>query len=388
MINNTYRVARSTSSDQTLNTLNLTRRFSFAVMEFLDTRDSKHFREQLLKKKWSDLTPDAHQARKTYYEVRPPPEELDEFAGVEPDWFYISGHYAPTYFQFGDWTLFALPAGFFNEPFHMEEWGRWWRDRRENEREKSPAKEAKRKAREAHSLFMQCETLADPAVFTSYMEQKLIEYFSKGVAKAKTEAIAEDWRYAVKTAPELVAAWREMWMQPGEDLVAEINPTTIVRSPVTRGLLFRNVWPSVKVLLLVGCNTLTWRKTIFNEAFPNALVLGYIDKNPADGTPHIKAFLENVFKDVKEAGDPRLVDHDFIAKAWMDVHHRRGLSLSKRLGYLTPDGRVFAVGKRKETREVGTANDILFRTDKPEGTHIARPDIFGLTETTNLVLEP
>jgi hypothetical protein len=116
----------------------------------------------------------------------------------------------------------------------------------------------------------------------------------------------------------------------------------------------------VKVVLLVCCNSLVWGKQGFHNAFPNALVLGWIGKNPANSTPFIRQFMTNVFRGVSDSGDPLLMNHDHIAQAWTDTHYKQHLFSSDMIGYLLPNGDVYGVDtKATAARKLGTADEII-----------------------------
>ena len=332
-----YRICRSLENDDVSNTLDLYPGPTFAMLEFLDHKDSQYFAKYLLRKKWTDITPDAHKKEHTWYWKKPPDNEVRDFESTIPDWFYISGHYARTGGVCGipGATRTSLPTGFFNEHFHKNEWVSEW------------------KKTHADSMFLQTETL-DGAEdeFRKMMEQAWL----KDSPQSRDETIKE---------------WSEIWDKPNQ----EVTLNNVAQSAV-RGMLTGKHWEKVKVVMLVGCNTLFWNKTVFHEVFPNALILGYVNKNPANGTPHIAAFLKNLFRDISSGRDPRLFDHKHIAKAWMDVHRKQRLNKSARMAYMTTDGHVFAFDSSSNEVDAGLACDVVGRHDS--GTLIGSINFFAV----------
>jgi len=324
---NEYRVARSTPDDTTFNTLELKRIPSFATLEFLDPGDSQFFASNLAGRGWRNVTPEPHKSRKTFEQTAPQPGELEAFLDIGPDWMYLSGHYGRTYYPAQNKTLTVLPAGFFNEPFHKAEWESAWTRRSDK------------------GVFVQGESFDDSGatVFSDYVKaQQLIH-------KQSDFKSLDD-----RSASERTDEWRKVWQEPNVD--TEVSNTDFSGS---RGLLFGHVWDEVKVLILCCCNALVWSKKNFRDAFPNAVVLGWIGKNPVNAVPFIKQFLVNAFRDIKDPGDPLLMDPDHIATAWMDIQHKQGLYGAKTLGFMNPGGEVFGVElKGKTNRLLGTAEEI------------------------------
>ena len=313
VVNNEYRVARSASSDATFNTLELKRQFNFATMEFLDPSDSQHFASTLSGKSWRDLTPEPHKSRKTFQNRGALPGELDAFKGIGPDWFYLSGHYGRGVHPAVGRDV-TFPAGFFNEPFHQREFESAW------------------SKTDGRSVFVQAESLsaADAEALKDYVSrQTLVIRMRKGDKKFESD----DERDPSERAPEWAALWRE------PQAVVEVSG---VPTPPDRGLLFSHVWAETRLVLLVCCNAILWSKELFRRAFPNALVLGWIGKNPVNSTPFVRQFLINAFRDAAGASDPILMNHDHLAKAWMDIHYKQRLFESFKLAYMKTDGTVFS----------------------------------------------
>lgn len=345
-----HRIARSTPDDSTINTLDTQVAPSFAVMELLDDRDSQYFRKFLTKRKWREITPEAHIKKKTYKESQPSEDEVEQFADIEPDWFYISGHYARTTWNVPGAVLTPLPTGFFNEPFHVKEWESAW------------GKTSNK------SFFLQCETLAGSDL-TKFKDAMKRHWHRSPYGPTGTAADPTD-------RDKVIDEWSGVWTKPTEERTVDTT-----KAPAARGLFCGNSWPEAKVVLLVGCNTHTWVKTAFLDAFPAALILGYIDKNPANGTPHIVAFLKNLYKGITDYSDPKLSDHDHIATAWMDVFHKQRLTKSHRMVYMKPDGKVFGIvksGGRYKTEEVGKDNETIIRRPPPrQYEYVRKTEYFG-----------
>ena len=332
-----HRICRSLETDDTINTLDFYPGPTFAVLELLDHKDSRYFAKYLRKKRWLEITPDSHKKEKTYYWTRPPDDQLRDFEDTVPDWFYISGHYARTAGRSGmeGAVNHHLPAGFFNEPFHKAEW------------------KTELNVSDSRSLHLQTEILdeTDAREFSAVMKKAWLRSPYGENAHKKLEPDATD-----KDA--VIASWLNLWQNPQDDVVLGSHTYAEVR-----GVLTGQHWDNVKVVMLVGCNTLTWTKTVFSDVFPNALILGYVNKNPANGTPHIKAFMKNLFKGISDPRDPRLSDHEHIARAWMDVHRRQRLAKSNRMAYMTTDRKVFAFDENDNVVEAGAASDITLRFD-------------------------
>lgn len=308
------RVARSVDGDTHVNTLDVYPGPKFAILELLDRKDSVYFRKYLKKRGWNEVTPDAHRKQKTYQWVRPKPEEINAFVGLKPDWFYISGHYARTHVNTPRVYLFCLPAGFFNEPFHVAEWTSVWG--------KTNAK----------TFFLQAEDL-DPKAAQEYLDAMFGEWVRSPYGPKGTTA--DDSQIV-----DVTSQWADVWEKPKDDV--KVHTTDVSGM---RGLLCTNVWSSVKMVLLCACNTHAWLKTAFHKAFPNAIVLGYIGKNPSNATPHIRAFMKLVYKGISDPSDPKLMDHDHLAGAWVDVYRKRRLGRSDRMVYMLPDGNTHGVEK-------------------------------------------
>ena len=344
-----HRIARSEHADRTRNTIELYPGPRFAILELLDDRDSQYFRNFLKKRGWAEITPDEPKKKKTYYWTRPEQTELQEYHSTVPEWFYLSGHFARTtdigMLKAEKKSLNVLPAGFFNEPFHKKEWLSAW------------TKEQK------GSLFLQAETLTaeGATAYRKFMDQHWIP--------AKSSVTSTD--AAQRSAA--IADLARIWEDPVSDrTVGDTNASAL------RGALFGTSWPTVKVLLLVGCNTLTFPKTVFSDAFPNAVVLGYTSKNPANGTPHIARFLKYAFRDIHDPRDPRLQDKDHIAQAWIDVFRKTRMRKSERMIYMMPDGNVFGVAPDGKTVEkAGTREQTIGRKDKTRHFR-AVDDFFGI----------
>ena len=343
-----YRVARSAVSDKSVNVLEIRRPFSFAVLELLDDRDSKSFIKKLKAKKWKNITPS--EIKKTYYWKRPAAGELDGFKGISPDWLYLSGHYGRIYANGdGGRVLTVLPGGFFNEPFHRSEWKSAWTKT------------------DDRSFFLQGESMTPEAA-------KLYETYLKTRSIAPTSKFHYD---DLRPLSEAAVEWRDAWRSPSAAI--DIAGKT---APSQRGFLLGHIWPDVKVVLTICCNLLSWKKNAVRKSFPNALILGYLGKNPANSTPHVNAFLKNVFRDVKELGDPRLVDHDHIARAWVDVYFRQGYSKSNRMAYLTTDNDVMAISG-KGVKRVGADTDVIVSYS------LVKQEVFGYyKDGGTMVVEP
>jgi hypothetical protein len=328
-IQNEYRIARSASTDKTFNTLDLKRRPSFATMEFLDPGDSQYFATTLRGKGWRDVTPEPHKSRKTLDHVAPQAGELEAFKDITPDWLYLSGHYGRSYYAAPDKTLTVLPAGFFNEPFHKAEWESAW------------------SAQSVAGVYLQAEPLdeAEGRQFHTYIA-------TQDLVHQKESFHSLDQRAAADRVDE----WKAVWLHPTDDLQVSAAP---VRG--SRGLFFTHVWDDVKVLLLVCCNALVWGKKGFRKAFPNALVLGWVGKNPANATPIIKQFLTNALRDVEDPSDPILMSHPHLIEAWTDVHYKQRLFQSEAMGYMKQDGEVFGMG--------GSSGSDVFIGNSDEITH-------------------
>jgi len=67
---------------------------SFVVVELLDVNDSRFFKNFLLRKGFTDLTPNGMKA--TYISNKPDDGMLQKVADQDPDWWYLSGHFART----------------------------------------------------------------------------------------------------------------------------------------------------------------------------------------------------------------------------------------------------------------------------------------------------
>ncbi len=344
-IQNEYRVARSTPSDSTFNALDLKRRPSLAVMEFLDPGDSQYFANTLKGKEWRDVTPEPHKSRKTLEHVAPQPGELEAFLNIEPDWMYLSGHYGRSYYHAPNKTLTVLPAGFFNEPFHLADWESAWT-------KKAP-----------QGIYLQAESLEESGagVFRNYIKAQQLVHQDHDFHSLDERPVAER-----------VEEWAQVWREPIKDGQVSALPVS-----GNRGLLFTHTWEEVKVLLLVCCNALVWNKNCFHKSFPNALVLGWVGKNPANAVPIIKQFLVNAFRDVKDSADPIMMDHDHIAAAWTDVHYKQGLFGAGGLGYMKPSGEVFGVTNSPDKESfIGNAGQVT--------AHWARKDnvfAFGINNS-------
>lgn len=336
VINNEYRVARSASSDATFNTLELKRQFNFATLEFLDPSDSQHFASTLSGKSWRDITPEPHKSRKTFQNRAALPGELDAFKGIGPDWFYLSGHYGRCLHPAVGRDV-TLPAGFFNEPFHQREFKSAW------------------SKTEARTVFVQGESLssADAAAFKDYASRQTL-------LRRGEEFESADPRDAAERAPE----WAALWGEPQR--VVEVSG---VPTPPDRGLLFSHVWSEARLVLLVCCNALVFGKQLFRRAFPNALVLGWIGKNPVNSTPFIRQFLINAFREAADPSDPILMNHDHLAQAWMDMHYKQRMFEAIKLSYMKTDGTVFSprAPTATPTKEgpFGDSNDIIVGNSPP-----------------------
>jgi len=328
-----YRVARSASNDKTFNTLDLQRALSFAVLEFLDPTDSQFFSQKLRAKKWNEVTPERMRKRRTYAESPAPADELAELAEISPDWLYISGHYGRTY-AVGDETrtLLALPAGLFNEPFHINEWESAW---------SKPS---------SKSAYLQMEQFVDDdarSVFEAYMARRTLFANNK-------------FRFNdTRPTAQLAAEWANAWEKPNEEIV--VSGQTY---PASRGFLLSQSWDEVKVVLLICCNTIVWGKSALRDAFPSAVFLGYLGKNPSNATPHVRAFLQNAFRNVNDPSDPILLDHEHLIKAWLDVHHKQQAFQSEQLACFLPDGRVLRTGRPDAPEAIGHVEDILIPLGK------------------------
>lgn len=347
-----HRVARSTPDDeQHVNTLDVQPVPKFAVLELLDDKDSVYFRKFLKKRRWKEITPAAHIKNKTYHSIRPSAADLKEFTKIKPDWFYISGHYARTSARGDSRQLFCLPTGFFNEPFHVKEWKNAWGTTSTN------------------TLFLQTEQLNNTQL-QEYLDDMYKHwlrspYGPEGTTTDETRMVDD------------IAEWSDVWEKPAADL--KVHTTN---APASRGLLCANRWPDAKMVLLCGCNTHTWLKTGFHKAFPNAIVLGYINKNPANATPHISAFLKNVYKGIKDPQDPKLSDHDHIGHAWLDVYLSRKLSKSDRMVYMLPNGNVHAIGAGGKVVVAGKHDQVIRKTTSQ--TYLTWSGHYSLDSSTGL----
>ena len=67
---------------------------SFVIVELLDARDSRFFKNFLLRKGFKDLTPKEMSA--SYISNKPDEGLLQKVAEQDPDWWYLSGHFART----------------------------------------------------------------------------------------------------------------------------------------------------------------------------------------------------------------------------------------------------------------------------------------------------
>ena len=333
-----HRVCRSLESDSTHNTLELNPGLTFGILELLDYKDSQFFARYMKKRRWREITPEAHHRQKTYHSTKPPDEELREFETMVPDWFYLSGHYARTKCLIqespGDIKAVGLlPSGFFNEPFHMDEFVSEWN------------------VRSSQGLFLQTEFFIDSQEksFRDVWARSWLRSPDGGPnAHNQTEPSETD-------REQVIQQWWEAWSKPQEDVI--VGGTV---HPAIRGLLTARNWDDVKVVMLVGCNTLAWPKTGFRTAFPNALFLGYINKNPANATPHIRAFLDNLFQGVTDRRDPKLLDHAHVSNAWMDVHRRQKPTKSNRMAFMDTSDRVFGWKHGKDLAQLGTAESTIF----------------------------
>jgi hypothetical protein len=123
-------------------------------------------------------------------------------------------------------------------------------------------------------------------------------------------------------------------------------------------------YPNAKVVLAVGCNTLIAPavRRSFAELFPNAIVLGHINKNPGNATPMIKNFLAKYL--TKKYKDLDWKHKKHIISSWLSYHDQKqvrnridkrgyglaaysdekvyGIDVDKR--YLTPPGKDAAGG--------------------------------------------
>ena len=79
---------------------------TFGVVELLDPSDSNYFRGEMRRKGFRELTPPVSG---NSFRSKPPTEEwMKKVANLDPDWWYISGHFA---------------AGeFFNEPYYRNDY--------------------------------------------------------------------------------------------------------------------------------------------------------------------------------------------------------------------------------------------------------------------------
>jgi hypothetical protein len=296
----------------------------FAILETLDIKDSDLFRSVLKGKKWEEVTPEKARKRKTY-ENNPPDEgELEEYANIAPDWFYLSGHHGRGTCDTKNKRLLLsnAPTGFFNEPFHKKEF------------------ETARREIAAKGMFVQTESVTDEAQLTR------LETYWRG-------------RFAVEGDPDnfadMIPYWLNLFSKPTEGVTRPAfkdKPDAVV--PARKGLFFANQWPGVRLIITEACNTLVYNKDMYQQAFPNALVLGYINKNPLDSTPHVRAFLANVFDGITNPKDPLLLDHDHISQAWMNVHFKQKLADTERLAFMTADGTVFGIMPGSEFKPPAT----------------------------------
>lgn len=348
-----FRVARGVTDDRIENTLELSRAPSFAFMEFLDPNDSQLFANTLSGRGWRNVTPSKHRSRKTLKFSAPADGELDAFKEIGPDWLYLSGHYGRSYYfsNAGETKLTVLPGGFFNEPFHTAEWESAWSHS------------------DPRGVFVQGERLDDDGanVFCDYIAPQPL-----------THRTADFHSRDERPAVERVHEWCDVWQRPTD--VLSVSSITV---PASRGLFFSTTWPEVRVLLLVCCNALAWSKQLFHTAFPNAICLGWLGKNPANASPIIRQFLVNAFRGVTDPADVRLMDADHIAAAWTAVRYTQRMQGSQALGYMLPDGRVFGVAADPEKAvEVGHADEIIVHPHR-------RTHAFGVRSVGgSLELEP
>jgi hypothetical protein len=67
---------------------------TFVLVELLDPTDSQYFKQEMKKKGLKDLTPQSN--GNTFRSKRPTEDWMMQVAKLDPDWWYISGHFART----------------------------------------------------------------------------------------------------------------------------------------------------------------------------------------------------------------------------------------------------------------------------------------------------
>jgi hypothetical protein len=239
---------------------------TFAVVELLDPSDSQYFRVIMRQKGWKELTPPV---KGNTFRSKPPTEEwMKKVANIDPDWWYISGHFART--KAVD-ENFYLNAGFFNKPYYEK-------------------------------VFHQA--------------------------------------YDSSSGSHLVKKGSEAYVQidpPSWHIRMEYQRT---RDELKHGNFFeeygKGSYPNAKVVLAVGCNTLLFPRVrrYLSRLFPKAIVLGHVNKNPADATPIIRNFLGRYFSTPHRRG----ID---IISSWLSYYDRSDVKNSiMRRGYAlaTSDG--------------------------------------------------
>lgn len=129
----TVEMSRQAAGVEEQGTVN-TKTLSIAFMEFLSTADSNAIKSQWLSYGFKDVSPlwGDEAAVKTFKDDKATIARWSEFqqamAGVEADWYYISGHHGRQFKSDGEGVAAyehyrdQEHTGFFNEPYHMGVW--------------------------------------------------------------------------------------------------------------------------------------------------------------------------------------------------------------------------------------------------------------------------
>lgn len=268
---------------------------TFGVVELLDPSDSNYFRRKMKEKGMRELTPPVK--GNTFRSKAPTEEWMKKVADLDPDWWYISGHFSrvPSVDE-----KFFFNACFFNKTFYDKVFHGAY-----------DQSSVSRVVNEGGESFVQ----VDPPSFHIRME------------------------YETK------------------------------RDDLKQGNFFekygKGTYPKAKVVLAVGCNTLVFPlvRKFFSELFPNAIILGHINKNPGNATPIIRNFLVRYLG--KKFKDFDWEHQKHIISSWLSYHDRgeaknsimkRGYGLAAYHGgkvygvdvdkrYLTPPGKDAAGGR-------------------------------------------
>ena len=267
------------------------------VLETLDIKDSELFRKTMIQKKWEEVTPTKARKRKTYQDAPPDDGELEEYAGIAPDWFYLSGHHGRGTCDTKNklLSLSAFPTGFFNEPFHKKEF------------------ETARRDFAPKGMFVQTESLTDEDGLNR------LETYWRG-------------RFAEEGDPDnfadMIPYWLDLFSKPTEDVTRPAFKDR-ARSDRSRpqGAVFRQRVGGRAADRYRGVQHAGLREgRCISRRSRTRWCLGYINKNPLDSTPHVRAFLDNAFNGISNPKDPLLLDHDHLSEAWMNVHFKQKLA--------------------------------------------------------------